>query len=308
MARQTILSGYPLFPTTSFRLGLDWRVPLAVVSTQNDWDHAWARWPGNAPSVVLGSWHWLRVFWLQHTAENPDVALPLLLLAVLPPALLLAWRNSGRSARTRPMLAIVLPSLAILAGWFVIAPDPRFVWAPIWLVPAALAAWAIPDLKGSPSPWLLVPAGIATVLIVELGTLSGGVSGWLVPVALGAVLVAALAAAALHAGPRARSVAVGVTVAALIAGVVVVSDVRGFDLRRATRGGPLGMPPDPTPSLVDITTAAGLVVRQPANGADQCWQAVLCVPQLEVNALAMRGSTIGDGFKSAPALSAKGAG
>jgi hypothetical protein len=308
MGRQTILSGYPLFPTTTFRLGVDWRVPLTVVSNQNDWDHAWARWPGNTPGYVLGSWHWLRAFWLQHAAENPDVALPLLLLAVLPPALLLARRGSGRPTRTRPMLAVVVPSLATLIGWFFIAPDPRFAWAPIWLVPVALAAWAIPDLKTRPSPWLLVPAGIATVLIVELATLSGGVSGWLVPATLGAVLVLAVVAPALHAGGRAGSIALGVAVAALVAGVVVVSDVRGVELRRATKGGPLGMPPDPTPTLVDIRTAAGLVVRQPADGADQCWQAVLCVPQLKVKALAMRGSTIADGFKDAPSLSAKGAG
>jgi len=94
----------------------------------------------------------------------------------------------------------------------------------------------------------------------------------------------------------------------LIAGIVVVSDVRGVDLRRATDGGPLGTPPDPTPRLVDRRTVAGLVVRQPAGGADQCWQAVLCVPQLKVRSLAMRGSTIGDGFKAATSLSARGAG
>jgi hypothetical protein len=206
------------------------------------------------------------------------------------------------------MLAVVAPSLVTLLGWFFIAPDPRFAWAPIWLVPVALAAWAIPDLKTRPSPWLLVPAVLAAVLIVELATLSGGVSGWLVPVTLGATLVAAVAAAALHADARSRSIALGVAVAAVIAGVVVVSDVRGLDVRRGTKGGPLGMPPDPTPSLVDVTTATGLVVRRPADGADQCWQAVLCVPQLKVKALAMRGSTIGDGFKAAPSLNARGAG
>jgi hypothetical protein len=304
MGRQTVLSGYPLFPTTTFRLGVDWRVPLTVVSNQNDWDHAWARWPGNTPAFVLGSWHWLRAFWLQHAAENPDVALPLLLLAVLPPALLLARRGGGRSARTRPMLAVVVPSLFTLVEWFFIAPDPRFAWAPIWLVPIGLTAWAIPDLKTRPSPWLLLPVGIATVLVVELATLSGGVSGWLVPGAISAVLLAAIVAAALHAGARAGSIAVGVAVTALIAGVVVVSDVRGLDLRRATKGGPLGTPPDPTPSLVDVTTTTGLVVRKPAGGADQCWQAILCVPQLKVKALAMRGPSIGDGFQAAPRTTA----
>ena len=137
------------------------------------------------------------------------------------------------------MLAVVVPSLVTLVGWFFIAPDPRFAWAPIWLVPVALAAWAIPDLKTRPSPWLLVPAGLATVLIVELATLSGGVSGWLVPVTLGADPRGGGRARPRCTPARAsRSIALGVAVAALIAGVVVVSDVRGLDLRRAHEGRP----------------------------------------------------------------------
>ena len=60
------------------------------------------------------------------------------------------------------------------------------------------------------------------------------------------------------------------------------------------------MPPDPRPQLVDVTTTSGLVVRKPAAGADQCWEAVLCVPQLKVRALAMRGATIADGFRPTP--------
>jgi hypothetical protein len=273
-----------------------------VVSNQNDWDHAWARWPGNQPAFVLGSWHWLHAFWVQHTAENPDVALPLLLLAVLPPALLLARHASGRPERTRPMLAVVVPSLVTLLAWFFIAPDPRFAWPAIWLVPLALVAWALPDTERRPSPWLLVPAGLATVLVVELAELSGGVSGWLVPAAVGATLVGAVVASAAHAGGRAGTIALGVTAAALVAGIAVVADVRGVHVRRATDGGPLGTPPDPTPSLVDVTTATGLVVRKPAAGADQCWQAVLCVPQLKVKTLAMRGATLADGFRAATRL------
>jgi len=306
MARQSILSGYPLFPTTTLHLAVDWRVPGAVVNNQNDWDHAWARWPGNTPSYVLSSWHWFRAFWVQHVAENPDVALPLLLLACLAPALLLGRGSRERSERTGPMLAVVLPSLVTLVAWFFIAPDPRFAWAPIWLVPAALAAWALPSLARRPPVWLLLPAGVAIAAVVELAELTGGVSGWLAPATIAAGVVAGVALLVLHRRGGAL-VAFAVAATALLAGIVVVSDVRGLDLRRASKSGPLGVPPDPKPTLVDITTAAGLVVHKPAGGADQCWQATLCVPQLKVRSLAMRGATIGDGFK-ADSSSARGAG
>ena len=98
MGRQAILSGYPLFPLTIAGLHVDWRVPASVVHDQNRWDHAWARLPGIEPQIVLGSWHWLSVWWLAKRARDPDVVAPLLLLACLVPSL---WgRSPMRSAQS----------------------------------------------------------------------------------------------------------------------------------------------------------------------------------------------------------------
>ncbi len=309
IARQTVLSGYPLFPTTTLRAPVDWRVPLAVVNYENSWDHAWARQPAVQPSVVLHSWHWLTAFWLKHTAQDPDVAFPLLVLGCLALALLpLARGDQGRSRRLAPMIAVVLPCLITLVAWFFIAPDPRFVWGPIWIVPLALVAWALPSGLGRPPLWLgaAVAGGIVAIVVLTLN--DGGVSPWLVPGVVGAGVVLALAVAAGRLRRLAAPLAAGFLVTVLVAGIVAVSDIRGVHLIRGTPGGPLGTPPNPTPGLIQVTTDAGLVVRQPAQGGDQCWQATLCVPQLEVTALAMRGATLADGFKAARHLNAGGAG
>ena len=93
---------------------------------------------------MLGSWHWLRGWWLHKQAHNFDVVAPLLLLAAVLAGL--GARDPGRAGRTRPMLAVVVPALATLAIWFFVAPDPRFVYAPMWL--------PRPDLSPGPSrPW-----------------------------------------------------------------------------------------------------------------------------------------------------------
>jgi hypothetical protein len=149
MIRQAILSGYPFFPRTLFALPVDWRVPASVARSDQDVIAAWARDPGLPPSEVLHSWHWLTGWWLQARLRDPALIAPLTLLACFVPALYRQRESSepARATNLGPMLAVVLPSLLVLIAWFVTAPDPRFAFAPIWLIPAALVAWALPAAR-----------------------------------------------------------------------------------------------------------------------------------------------------------------
>jgi hypothetical protein len=171
--RQAVLSGYPLFPTTIGGLPVDWRVPASVVDDMNRWTRSWARWPGRNPDDVLGSWAWLRV-WLHHRKTDHDVIWPLLLLGAALPALV---RRSARDlgARRVAMLAVLAPMVITLVVWFVTAPDPRFVLGPLWLVPIAVVAWALPvTQRGSPgltTPGRWLP--VAAVVVAVLGPIAG---------------------------------------------------------------------------------------------------------------------------------------
>jgi hypothetical protein len=130
-ARQAVLSGYPLFPVRLGALPVDWRVPGTVVARANAWIRSWARTPGKPPAEVLGSWSWLPG-WLGRTVVDPDVFVPLVL------TILAAVRLRGCRQDARLVLLTLAPSLVTLVLWFVAAPDPRFVWGPIWLVPLVL--------------------------------------------------------------------------------------------------------------------------------------------------------------------------
>jgi hypothetical protein len=143
------LTGYPFFPSTLVSLPVDWRVSASVAHAHRESIAAWARWPGRPPQQVLNSWHWLTGWWLKAQLTDRDLIAPLTLLASVIPALY-ARRRSQKTARTQTtaaMLAVVLPCLLSLIAWFIAAPDPRFAFAPIWLIPAALAAWALPEVK-----------------------------------------------------------------------------------------------------------------------------------------------------------------
>jgi hypothetical protein len=287
-ARQAVLSGYPFFPTTIGGLPVDWRVPAAAVRAQNRVNDAWARWPGKGPDQVFGSWHWLSVWWHKRVRDF-DVVAPLTLLASLVPSLLV--RSPDRARRTAPMLVVLLPAVAVLLVWFFLAPDPRFAFAPVWLVPVALVAWALPDAVARPRAVVLLAAA---VVAEGFRVLAVRHLEWLI---LAEVDAWALAAVALRLfGPRRLQSLLAQTALVSLAVVPIgfVADRSAFDVVVADQGGPLGTPPVPVASLVPFTTRSGLELSHPAGG-DQCWGAILCAP-LPSPELRLRGQGVGAGF------------
>ena len=294
LARQAVLSGYPFYPLTLGGLPVDWRLPARLLQSQTRADYAWARDPGVAPSVVFSSWHWLSGPWFALQSRTPDVLLPLALLALVVAVAIGGGLGPARPERRAAMLVLVLPSLASLAIWFALIPDPRFVWAPIWLIPLALIAWLLPPVvQERGRRRLLVAIGIGVGLavfaceervrfvpLVFLGAVAAalvlrlcGQRRWvagIVPLAVLSLLIADFGAAAFTAS----------------GGIRIVS---------ADHSGPIGIAPDPVPTLVQVRTASGLQLSEP-SGSDQCWQALLCAPSLLGQDLHLRGGTVADGF------------
>jgi hypothetical protein len=284
-ARQSVLSGYPFFPTTIAALPADWRVPAAVVHSQTRIDDAWARWPGHGPVEVNASWHWLSV-WFHRRVRDFDVIAPLGLLAALVPGVL-----AGGRARAAPLLAVAVPSLVFLAVWFAVAPDPRFALAPLWLLPAAVAAWALPAGRLSPSAWAAAGAAAGGLIALALTHLE-----WLFLAALDGWALVAVGCLLLGSRRARRSAAHAALLSLALVPIGFVADRGAFGIVSADGSGPLRTPPLPVPTVVDFTTSSGLHLSRPAAG-DQCWAVVLCTPQRPAD-LRARGRGIGDGFAS----------
>jgi len=289
--RQALLSGYPFFPATVADLPVGWRVPVATVEAQNRWTDSWARWPGQTPDVVNASWHWLSV-WAHLRVRDFDVMAPAAMLAAVVPAAIAG--GGGRTVRAKPLFAVVLPSLAVLAAWFAVAPDPRFALGPLWLLPAALAAWALPATSDRSPPVLFVVAALAAGGFVAVAVTH---LPWLFLVVLDALaLVAVVLRATASRRAQALFARAGLVAAAFVP-VGFVADRGGFDVVVANGVGTLGIQPNPVPGLVPFTTRYGLALTQPAGGGDQCWGALLCAPQPSPD-LRLRGNSIADGFET----------
>lgn len=310
MARQAVLTGYPLFPVTIGGLPVDWRMPSNAVHELNRTVGAWARWPGRPPDQVLASWHWLG-FWLRKRVHDLDLAAALVLLTALVPALAAASpadvRQRGR--RRSPMLAVLALAVPTLAAWFMLAPDPRFALAPLWLVPVALVAWAAPTLAGTglgppaPARTLIVPAAfcvaLAVGIAVALATTSMLAPGLPLAVALAGWTATRIRRRA-SAGPPAGSLLAPLCLASIVlAFAVVVALEGGFEPVAADGGGPLGTPVAPTPAVEPFVTSSGLRLSRPANGEDRCFQVPLCTPEPD-SRIRLLGASPGEGFTKLP--------
>jgi hypothetical protein len=196
------------------------------------------------------------------------------------------------------MLVVLVPSLTSLAIWFAVIPDPRFVWAPIWLVPLALLASILPPRVPAPR-WFVVTG--AVVCGVALAYFDTHHRIYFVPAVFLAVVAAAVALRVSGRAIRMDLAAPWLVVALLVAelGAASVTRYGGIHLVVADHAGRIGIPADPVPVLVRIPTASGLVVFRPA-ASDQCWRALVCVPYLLGGGLHLRGPGVADGFSLRP--------
>jgi hypothetical protein len=134
VTRGYILSGVPFYPLTWFHLSADWAVPLDKVRDEADWIYSWARAPRMPKSKVLDSWDWFYPWFQRITNEFVDVIYPLL-FGLFTLLVTVGARMRFRKKLRPSMLEFVLllPIVAGLIYWFVMAPDPRFGGALFWL-------------------------------------------------------------------------------------------------------------------------------------------------------------------------------
>ncbi len=295
LARQAVLSGYPFFPSTILALPVDWRMAASAVHSLNAAAEAWARWPGKTPATLGGTLHWLD-HWARTQTTTFDVMAPIALLAALIPSL--SSRTTAeihrRRSRTKPLLAVLATALPTLTLWFLIAPDPRFALALLWLIPIALLAWALPSPDhGQTAPLLIAIAAVSLAFVVFVGEIR-----WLALAAFDVWTIATIATRK-QLPKRSRSlIAYAAVLTVLAVPLKIIATDGAFDAVTSNHGGPFGTPVLPTPVVDSFRTNSGLELSRPVQlGSDQCWRITLCTPDPNPD-LRLRGSTISSGFNT----------
>ena len=164
LARDIILSGWLLFPLSTFPVPVDWRAPdptflrLATLGYHRDPENLWESTEG---------WNWV-ASWIQRLPqswETFEFAL-LGLTAVILLITALRWTN----LRVRGLGITMLPSIMSVATWFALAPPSlRFGWGPIVTLAAVPIGWSLWRLSRLESKKTavsaVVGAGVALPLV-----------------------------------------------------------------------------------------------------------------------------------------------
>lgn len=141
MARNVMISGYPIYPIPLAPFDVEWRVPSETIANLNNWIKSWPRNPTALPKDVLGNWDWLSG-WIAAISQNHkfNFILPLALFIIGNLVLLLS--SQKRSFSFASWALFFGPGLVMVAFWFLSAPDPRYAGATFWCLGAGAVSLA----------------------------------------------------------------------------------------------------------------------------------------------------------------------
>lgn len=139
MARGVVSSGYAAYPQSFGRIEVDWAEPRESLEQRQRQLATNTRIRYGDPEVVLASWDWVAPWFQRFRGDVFAFALPTALSGA---ALALyaggRWRN--RWAKRKPPLGlwILLPSLLMMAVWFLTAPNIKYIQYILWSSAALL--------------------------------------------------------------------------------------------------------------------------------------------------------------------------
>lgn len=258
MVRDTLLSGWLLFPATYLPMPVSWRVPQEAATSTRDWILSWARDASASPDQTLTSWYWFGS-WLRQSVTEWSVAATVGLLGLA----LLVWlaargrRSTSTDSGWRVLLLALAPAVLTVLVWFWTAPDPRFAWGAILLVgaiPAALALTRLADDADASGPVPTLAGGLLALAVVPLAV--GG-------------LITITGAPGDSYGFRTYS----------FGPLPVVASVASL----------------PVPQTTSFALADGHAVLNPVD-TDQCWATFPACTPYQDQTLRFLGDTVADGF------------
>ena len=141
LARNVVLTGYPLYPSGVAAFPVDWREPTERVAELNRIFRDWVRGVPDSSS----RWDWIGTWWNLRVTKydarwwmlGPLIATGIGIVAALPR--LRRWRELPQALKRGLWLA--LPLTFALVCWFLTSPGPRYAAQFFWL--AAALAWMV---------------------------------------------------------------------------------------------------------------------------------------------------------------------
>lgn len=161
LARDALLSGWLLFPLSTFPLPVEWRAPdpaflrLATLGYHRDPDNLWES---------LEGWSWVGP-WIQRLPQSWEAYEFGLLAFAAAVAVVATGRRT--SLRAKGLLIVMVPSAISVVVWFTVAPPSfRFAWGPLFTLCAIPLGWCLWRMSRGQSrrSWVSVATGAGVVV------------------------------------------------------------------------------------------------------------------------------------------------
>ncbi len=166
LAHSVMMSGCLIYPVVATRLPVPWAVPAEMVKWEAYAIHTWALWDNWSPAGAEGGKEF-SVMWMKHflramTYEYGAALLPAAIGCAL-------WMSARRGNSSRRARALLLPIVAGIGFWFLMAPTVRFLGPVVWLF-AATGAAAFASARPKAYTKTLLAAMIALSFLIGMGT------------------------------------------------------------------------------------------------------------------------------------------
>ena len=145
VARDYVLSGWLEYPLSFFHFSVPWlavdptTVRLATLGYHRDKDHLWQSADG---------WSWLGAWFSRLPAQWETYQFALMMLAAALAVIFAITRRRTRIGWRRMALAMVPSAVAIAVWWLFLPPAFRFIWGPLFVLPATVIGWIVWRLDG----------------------------------------------------------------------------------------------------------------------------------------------------------------
>lgn len=144
--RNVVLTGYIVYPGTTALFPVEWQVPAAVIAYERILIVTLSHWFLNRSWYdTINDPHWLQP-WLEALPQYVTMPIELTVLAVL--CIAVCWGGTGTSRQPQARIPwlVVLPPIAAIISWFVLAPNPRFAGATFWIIAVVMLVFAVERL------------------------------------------------------------------------------------------------------------------------------------------------------------------
>lgn len=147
MGRGVLLSGYPLYPSTSPAVDVDWRIPSSLVEQEKFYQMLRNRlrqyydWGIEDAIQSLAGWGWMR-YWVRLQERDSIVPACLFVAGVVAAVL---WRRSYRGRDGRALWRgwlLLVPTCPAMAFWFLTQATMRMGFFLIWVLGSTAVALA----------------------------------------------------------------------------------------------------------------------------------------------------------------------